>query len=185
MTRRDIPNAITIGRMVMALPLLWLLMEGEFRWALGLALVAGVSDGVDGFLAKRYGWQTELGGLLDPLADKLLLCVCFLGLWLSEQLPTWLVAVVLGRDIVILVGARIWWSMHGRFRAEPSGISKATTLAQLVLVALVMAQPAGIHVFANAIPPLVLATAAVTVVSGLDYIVRYGRKAWLQRGGRG
>jgi cardiolipin synthase len=186
MTRRDIPNAITIGRMVMALPLLWLLVQGEFRWALGLALVAGLSDAVDGFLAKRYGWQSELGGLLDPLADKLLLCACFLGLWLSEQLPTWLVAVVLVRDLVILAGARVWWSMHGRFRAEPSGISKANTLLQLVLVALVMAQPAGIlKSFANAIPPLVLATAAVTVVSGLDYIVRYGRKAWLQRGGRG
>jgi cardiolipin synthase len=185
MTRRDIPNAITIGRMVMALPLLWLLVEGEFRWALGLALVAGLSDGVDGFLAKRYGWQSELGGLLDPLADKLLLCACFLGLWLSEQLPTWLVAVVLGRDLVILAGARVWWSMHGRFRAEPSGISKATTLLQLVLVALVMAQPAGIHVLAGAIPPLVFATALVTVASGLDYIVRYGRKAWRQRGGRG
>jgi phosphatidylglycerophosphate synthase len=78
MKRSQIPNAITIARMVMALPLLWLLAQERFREALALALLAGTSDVVDGFLAKRYGWQSVLGGILDPIADKLMLSVCFL-----------------------------------------------------------------------------------------------------------
>ena len=81
MTPSQLPNAITIGRMVMALPLLWLLMNATYRPALAIAVIAGISDGLDGFLAKRFGWQSELGGILDPLADKLLLTVCFFGLW--------------------------------------------------------------------------------------------------------
>lgn len=181
MTPSQLPNAITIARMVMALPLLWLLMNAQFRPAFALAVVAGLSDGLDGFLAKRNGWQTELGGLLDPIADKLLLSTCFFGLWWSGLLPGWLVAVVMLRDAVILVGARAWWRIEGRFRAEPSGLGKATTLAQLLLVALVLARPAGFAVFPDWIPPLALATAAITVVSGIDYVVRYGRRAFAQR----
>lgn len=181
MTPSQLPNAITIARMVMALPLLWLLMNAQFRPAFALAVVAGLSDGLDGFLAKRNGWQTELGGLLDPIADKLLLSTCFFGLWWSGLLPGWLVAVVMLRDAVILVGARAWWRIEGRFRAEPSGLGKATTLAQLLLVALVLARPAGFAVFPDWIPPLALATAAITVVSGIDYVVRYGRRALAQR----
>ena len=71
MTRAQLPNAITVSRMVMALPLLWLLATAQYRYALVLALVAGATDVVDGFLAKRYGWQSVLGGILDPIADKL------------------------------------------------------------------------------------------------------------------
>ena len=177
MTPSQLPNAITIARMVMALPLLWLLMNAQYRPALGLAVLAGLSDALDGFLAKRNGWQSELGGLLDPIADKLLLNTGFFGLWWSGLLPGWLVAVVLLRDVVILVGARAWWRIEGRFRAEPSGLGKATTLAQLLLVALVLARPAGFPLFPDWIPPLALATAAITVVSGIDYVVRYARRA--------
>ena len=92
MTRAQLPNALTVSRMVMALPLLWLLASARWQAALVLALVAGATDVLDGFLAKRYGWQSVLGGILDPIADKLLLSVCFLGLWSSGQLPTWIVA---------------------------------------------------------------------------------------------
>ena len=80
-----IPNAITIARMVMALPLLWLLVNGHYPQAFWLALVAGASDALDGLLAQRFGWRSALGGLLDPIADKLLMSVCFLGLWWSWQ----------------------------------------------------------------------------------------------------
>jgi cardiolipin synthase len=92
-------------------------------------------------------------------------------------LPTWLVALVLGRDLVILAGALAWWRLVGSFTPEPSGISKATTLVQLMLVAMVLALLAHHPVAADWIPPVVLATGAVTLVSGLDYVVRYGAKA--------
>ena len=137
MNRAQLPNAITILRMVLALPLLWLLATSQYRAALALALLAGATDLLDGFLAKRFGWQSVLGGILDPIADKLLLSVCFLGLWSSQQLPTWLVAVVIGRDFVVGLGALAFWRVTGSLQPAPTGMSKAATLSQLVLVALV------------------------------------------------
>ena len=185
MTPAQIPNAITIARMVMALPLLWLLAEERFTQALWLALVAGASDALDGFLAKRYGWQSVLGGILDPIADKLLLSVCFFGLWWSAHLPTWLVAIVLVRDLVIVAGAFAWWRLTGSIKAAPTGISKLTTLMQLVLVAMVLAHLAGLDIAPGWVQPLMLATAGVTLVSGLDYVLVYGKRAWrAKRGGR-
>ncbi len=179
----QIPNAITITRMVVALPLLWLLAGEHFREALVLALIAGASDLLDGFLAKRYGWQSVLGGILDPIADKLLLMVCFVGLWWSEHLPTWLVATIFLRDLTVGLGAFAWWKWAGSIRPAPTGISKVTTLSQLVLVALVLAQLSGFDFAPTWIGPLMLATAAITVVSGLDYVIVYCLRAW--RGQRG
>jgi cardiolipin synthase len=178
MTLAWIPNAITVARMVMALPLLWLLMNAHYPQALWLALFAGATDALDGFIAKRYGWRSVLGGILDPIADKLLLGVCLFGLWWSQNLPTWLVAVVLLRDLVVLLGALAWWRLNGSLEPAPSGISKVTTLTQIVLVALVLAHLAGFDLAQAWVPPLVLATAAITLISGGDYVLRYGLRAW-------
>ena len=177
-----IPNAITLARVGASLPLFWLLEQGRYEPAFWLALAAGLSDALDGIIAKRFGWQSVLGGVLDPIADKLLLNACFLGLWWSGQLPTWLVALVFGRDLVILVGAYAWWRLFGAFSPEPSGISKATTLVQLVLATMVLALLAGHPVAPHWIPPLALATGLMTLVSGLDYVVRYGARAWARLG---
>jgi cardiolipin synthase len=182
MNWRWIPNAITLARVMASLPLFWLLVDWHFVPAFWLALVAGCSDALDGIIAKRFGWQSQLGGVLDPIADKLLLNACFLGLWWTQQLPTWLVALVLGRDLVILAGAFAWWRLIGAFAPEPSGISKATTLVQLALVVMVLSLLAGHPVATAWIPPLALATGLVTVVSGLDYVVRYGARAWRHMG---
>lgn len=184
MTPSQIPNAITVARMVVAFPLLWLLVEGRFPQALWLAVVAGASDVLDGFLAKRFSWQSVLGGILDPIADKLLLSVCFFGLWWGGHLPTWLVAVVLTRDLVIGIGAFTWWRMTGSIKPAPTGISKLTTLAQLLLVAMVMAQLAGLDIAPDWVQPLMLVCAGVTVVSGVDYVVVYSLRALRARRGK-
>ena len=173
-----IPNAITLARVLASLPLFWLLEEGHYVPALWLALAAGLSDALDGIIAKRFGWQSVLGGVLDPIADKLLLTAGYLGVWWNHPELTWLVALILGRDVVILVGAFAWWRLIGAFTPEPSGISKATTLVQLVLLALLLAGLAGHPVATLWIPPIALATGLVTLVSGLDYVVRYGSRAW-------
>lgn len=180
MTRSQLPNAITVSRMVMALPLLWLLAHSQFRPALVLALVAGATDLLDGFLAKRHGWQSVLGGILDPIADKLLLSVCFLGLWSSQQLPTWIVATILLRDAVVALGAFAFWRATGALTPAPTGLSKGATLSQLLLVALMLAHLSGFDVLQGWVQPLMLATAAATVVSGVDYVVRYSLRAWRQ-----
>jgi cardiolipin synthase len=176
-----IPNAITVSRVLAALPLFWLLKTQQYEPAFWLAVAAGLTDALDGILAKGLGWQSWLGSVLDPIADKLLLAACFLGLWL-HPLPTWLVVLVLGRDLVILAGALAWWRLMGSFTAEPSGISKSTTLVQLLLVAMVLAVLAHHPVAQDWIPPVVLATGAMTLVSGVDYVVRYGMRAWRRRG---
>ena len=172
-----IPNAITLARVLASLPLFWLLMEARYLPAFWLALAAGLSDAVDGIIAKRYGWQSVTGGLLDPIADKLLLSACFLGLWWSGQLPAWLVALVLGRDIVIVLGAFAWWRLIGPFKPEPSVFSKSTTFLQLLLVVMELANLAGYALAADWLPAIEAFTGLVTLVSGVDYVVRYGAQA--------
>ena len=182
MSLRWIPNAITITRMVMAFPLLWLLTNQRFVPALVLALLAGVSDALDGWLAKKYDWRTALGGILDPIADKLMLSACFVGLWLSYQVPGWLLALVLVRDALIVSGAFAWWRVIGTLKPAPSPLSKTNTAAQLLLVAVALVNAIRVDAGMAPVPlvllqALVLATAVMTVVSGLDYFWRYGSRA--------
>lgn len=173
-----LPNAITIVRMVMALPLFWLLARGQFEPAFWLAFAAGASDALDGGLARYFGWRSRTGALLDPLADKLLLCVAFLGLWLAQQLPGWLVALVFARDLVILAGSLTWWQKIGPFEPEPSLLGKFTTLAQIVLVLAVLLQANGWSPLpVQAWPVLAAVVALATLVSGLDYVIRFGVRA--------
>ena len=173
-----LPNAITVARMVMALPLFWWLTQGRFEPAFWLALVAGASDAVVGALAKRFGWRSRTGALLDPLADKLLLCVGFLGLWLGGAMPGWLVALVFARDLIILSGSLTWWQKIGPFEPEPSLLGKFTTLVQILLVLAVLLQVNGWWPLpAQAWPILAAVVALATLVSGLDYVIRYGVRA--------
>ena len=105
MRASEIPNIISILRILLVIPVIWLLLTDDFPSALWLFAIAGVSDALDGFLAKRYGWQSELGSLLDPLADKILLVSCYVVLGWLLLLPAWLVATVILRDVMIVVGA--------------------------------------------------------------------------------
>jgi len=172
-----LPNAITIARVVLTLPLLWLLAKNDFRWAFWVAVAAGLSDGVDGYLARRYAWSSALGGVLDPIADKLLVSVGYIGLWWSGHLPGWLVALVFVRDVVIVLGGCAWWRFNGTFEAAPSFLGKFSTALQITLVACVLADLAVQPLPAGLLRWLSLATALLTLVSGLDYVIRYGQRA--------
>jgi cardiolipin synthase len=179
---RHLPNLVTILRMLLVVPLCWLIRDGRYDGALVIAAVAGFSDAVDGFLARHYGWQTWLGGILDPLADKLLLTTAFLWLAFAGDVPTWLAALVIGRDLVIVGGAIAYHGLIGRFDASPSLISKLTTLVQIafVLVELVRLSrwievPDGVRNAAIAV------TAAVTIASGVHYVVVWSARAWRSR----
>lgn len=178
MNLRHLPNAITGLRLAMAPLLPWLLWVGHYRTALAVALVAGLSDLLDGFIAKRFGWQSRLGSLLDPIADKLMLGLAMLGLWLVAMLPAWLVGLVLVRDLVIVVGAAIWWRIVGPFDGQPSLLSKLNTLAQVGLVLLCLVELAGWPLPLQLRREVVIAVALLTFLSGLDYIIRYGVRVW-------
>lgn len=117
----------------------WCLMTDRMQLALILFVVAGLSDALDGFLAKRFNWQTELGAYLDPVADKLLLLSVFIALGTLKALPLWLVIAVVSRDILIIVAVVVSWLMNHPVRIDPHPLSKANTVSQIVLAGTVMA----------------------------------------------
>ena len=185
MNLRYVPNAITLTRMALAAPLSWLITEGSHVAALALAIVAGLSDGLDGFLAKRFNWQSRLGGLLDPAADKLVLFGAVIGLCGVGTLPWWLGALLIGRDLVIVAGAVAYNALIEPLRASPTKLSKVTTAAQLLLVSMALI----LDLREGWLPsPLLTAwvwiTAGLTAASGGDYVATWSRKALEHRRGK-
>ncbi|OGT20510.1 MAG: hypothetical protein A2V90_05605 [Gammaproteobacteria bacterium RBG_16_57_12] len=181
MNRRNIPNIITIVRILLVGPVVMLLQHEYYLAALLLFAVAGASDAVDGYLAKRYGWNSRLGSILDPLADKLLLVSTYLMLGWLGQLPLWLVAAVLVRDIVIVLGAVGYYALIGRYDLAPTLISKFNTLVQIVLPLMVLVDQ-GVwtlpETWVNRMMDIVVAT---TVLSGVHYVWSWGRRAYVNR----
>ncbi len=177
MQLRDLPNIISALRLIAVIPVVWLLLEREFGWALLLFATAGLSDGVDGFLAKHYGWQSRLGGILDPLADKILLVSCFLVLGSMGLIPVWLVLAAVFRDLVIVTGAVLYQFRVAEVEAAPTLISKLNTVLQLVLVVLVIMDAGPIPLPGPLIEALVWACLTTVVVSGIQYVWVWGRKA--------
>jgi len=176
-----IPNLICVLRILLVVPIVISLLDGRFMTALVLIFIAGFSDGLDGFLAKRCNWRTRLGGILDPLADKLLLVAVMLTLTTLNLVPLWLTCVVIGRDVVIVSGAIAYNFLIGPVKPAPTVISKINTMLQLLYIVLVIAQ----QVF-GWLPPIAIVLAGTGVfctsaVSGLDYVMRWGRKAWSAR----
>ena len=173
----DIPNLICVVRIMLVWPIVIALLDGRYTLALALILLAGISDGLDGFLAKRFNWQSRLGGLLDPLADKLLLVSVFIALSMTGLVPLWLTAVVIIRDLVIVSGGVVYQWLVEPVQPEPSIASKINTGIQLLYVLAVIGnRTAGLP------PPelLTIAGAGVFVtstVSGLDYVVRWSGRA--------
>ncbi|MCU7882159.1 MAG: CDP-alcohol phosphatidyltransferase family protein [Candidatus Thiodiazotropha sp. (ex Lucinoma aequizonata)] len=177
MQSKDIPNLISVLRILLTLPIVWLLFEHEFSYALILFAVAGFSDGLDGLLAKRFGWQSHLGGLLDPLADKALLMSSFLVLGGLGLIPVWLVILVIFRDLTIVGGALYYNFSVEELDAHPSLISKLNTLLQIMLVLLVVTD-AGPFLLPNELLSfLTWATGFTTLVSGVAYVWVWARKA--------
>jgi cardiolipin synthase len=183
MSWRFLPNAICIARMLLVAPLVVWIVEGRFGAALLVVVVAGLSDGLDGFLAKRFDWRTRLGGLLDPAADKLLLVSAFAALTYVGLVPVGLMLVVVGRDAIIVFGAVCYQWLIAPVEGEPAAISKLNTACQLGMVFFTLTHAA------VAWPPpvslMVLGAAVVftSIVSGLTYVLRWGARAW--RGAHG
>jgi cardiolipin synthase len=177
---RHLPNLICLARIVLIVPLLQAMLAGDQLRILALFCIATASDALDGYLAKRFGWTSELGRFLDPMADKLLLVSVFImAAWLDIA-PWWVAAVAVARDLVIACGALIYRLWFGPLRGRPTIISKINTGVQILyLLAVIMASASGF-------PPreILDALAAVMVVttlaSGADYVTRFLRRAFAQ-----
>ena len=127
---------ICVARIVLVAPIVWSLLQGRFGLALTLILLAGLSDALDGYLARRFGWRTRLGGLLDPAADKLLMFAAFVTLTWIGLAPIWLTAIVVGRDIVIIGGTIVYQLYVAPIHGEPTGASKLNTVFQILFILL-------------------------------------------------
>jgi cardiolipin synthase len=172
-----IPNAICIVRIVLILPLVAALSAGNYPLGLFLIVFAGFSDGVDGFLAKTFGWRSRLGSLLDPAADKLLLVSTFLSLTVLGLVPIALTVIVILRDIVIVSGAMAYQRYAGGLRGEPTLISKINTGCQLLFVIGTIMHAAWQQppmVWLNVLGASVVFT---SITSGLNYVLIWSRRA--------
>lgn len=172
-----LPNSLTLLRLLLALPLGLLILRQDYSMALWVGLIAGVTDALDGFAARRLGYFSPLGAALDPIADKLLILVTFLCLAQVELINWALAAVVIGRDLVIVGGAIGFRLLVGPFEFGATALSKLNMIVQICFCVLILAS--------QQLPPLpeglvFAATGAVVlaaIISGLDYVYTWSRKA--------
>ena len=137
--RVSIPNVITLGRILLVPIVVWAIVSSQMEIAFGVFLIAGISDAVDGFLAKRFNMASELGALLDPLADKALLVSIYMALGIRGAIPRWIVILEVSRDIMIVAAVIVSWLFDRPVTIKPLMVSKLKTAAQVAVAALVLA----------------------------------------------
>ena len=169
--RINAPNALTLARILITPIFAICLIRHLFGWALFFFVLAAVTDGLDGLIARVFRRKTTLGAYLDPTADKLLLTTAFITLAIQRMIPGWVTVIVITRDVLILFGVGLLNIMDRSFEAKPSILSKLTTVAQITTVATVLA--------AYQLPPVgqikwavFWFTTGFTIISGLQYIYR-------------
>lgn len=172
-----LPNAISLLRIALIAPILILILQGSFGWALALFWLAGFSDGVDGYLAKRFEWHTRLGALLDPVADKLLVAGLFITLAYTQDIPVWLAAVVILRDVVIVAGATAYNFLVRPVEGEPTRVSKLNTALQLLFLLFVISRAGFGWPEEISITVLGASVLITVVISGVDYVWSWSRRA--------
>jgi len=181
---RQIPNTITVARVILVAPTAWCLWVGHYPDALILMAIAGASDAVDGWLARRYDWGSRFGAAVDPLADKFLVGTLFVVLTLRGHLPLWVAGIAVGRDLVILSGAGVYRAMFGHLEFQPTLLSKANTFLQIVVllvILLALCDLPSVSALAAAITPAgIWLVAGTGIASGVDYVFTWGRRAVLE-----
>jgi cardiolipin synthase len=155
-----------------------LLMSQQFVWAMVLFLIAGISDVVDGFLARRYGWSSWLGGWLDPVADKSMQISVYIVLAWLELVPFWLLIAVIARDLIIVSGGLVYYFWIEKVEAEPSWTSKINTAVQMLLVVVVMFDQGIMQLPRIWIDGLIYVVLGSVLLSGVGYISTWGKRAW-------
>ncbi|MEX3008255.1 CDP-alcohol phosphatidyltransferase family protein [Hoeflea sp. TYP-13] len=169
-----IPNIITFMRFLMVPAVVYALLLGEMMPAFVIFVIAGISDGVDGFIARQFNQQSELGAYLDPIADKLLLVTVFIMLAILGFLPHWLVVLVVSRDVLIVIAVILSSVMAQPVAVNPIFVSKANTAFQIALASVVLAELAFGVTFGDLRLILIYSVAALTILSAAAYL-----KVWV------
>ena len=173
----NLPNAISLARLFSAPLIVWLILLNQTAAAFWIFLAAAISDGVDGYIAKRLGTTTMLGEFLDPIADKVLLVGAYVAMGSNEMIELWLVILVVFRDMLIVGGALLFRLLTRSLSMEPLMVSKVNTVAQIVLAAVVLGS-SGLNLgLAMLIDVLIYVVAATTLASGAAYVVQWTRRA--------
>lgn len=173
----NLPNIISLSRMAMVPVTVWLILDERILAAFWLFLVAGLSDAVDGYLAKRFNAETVFGAFIDPLADKTLLVGTYITLGHEGYLSLWLVILVVFRDLLIVGGAILFQTLTHTLTMQPLMISKVNTAAQIVLAAVVLGN-IGLQLQMDWLSTILMVFVAVTTLwSGAVYVVKWTKRA--------
>jgi cardiolipin synthase len=167
----SIPNLITLGRILLVPVVVWAISQGLMWVAFVLLVAAGISDAVDGYLAKRFKMTTELGAYLDPLADKALIVSIYLTLGIAGTIPRWLVILVVSRDIMIVGAVMLSWLIGSPVKVKPLLVSKLNTVAQIVFACVLMGT-LGFQVRADGLLKVLTALVAVTTLLSIAAYLR-------------
>lgn len=171
----NLPNLITLARILSVPVVVWAIAANEMLFAFLLFLAAGISDGVDGFLAKRFGMKSELGAYLDPLADKVLIVSIYVALGITEAAPRWLVILVVSRDLMIVGAVLLSWLVGRPVSVRPLVISKVNTVAQILFAGLVLGSLGLGFAPGWLLPVMMAAVAALTLLSVGAYVREWVR----------
>lgn len=170
-----LPNFITIARLIGVPLIVWLMIADRYVEATVLFILAGLSDAADGFIAKRFNASSELGAYLDPVADKAMLVSVFVTLGFKGVLPAWLIVLVVSRDLFIIGGMLLAYVLASPMPVKPLWVSKVNTVAQIVLIAFMLAERSGVGILQPFITVTVLAVAFLTIASAAAYLVEWVR----------
>tara|TARA_R110002110_G_scaffold415561_2_gene650875 strand:+ start:78293 stop:78847 length:555 start_codon:yes stop_codon:yes gene_type:complete len=172
-----LPNCLTFSRLLLTLPLGLLIVRQEFGWALAVGLIAGITDALDGFAARRLQAFSRFGAALDPIADKLLVLVVFLSFAYIELIPWYLAAIVIGRDLIIVSGALGYHFLIGPFAFAPTRLSKLNMFLQISYCVLLLLAQVLPGIPAAAITAGAVIIIVIALASGIDYVLSWGSRA--------
>jgi cardiolipin synthase (CMP-forming) len=175
-----LPNMITLLRLVLIIPIVYLCLEEDYLSAFVVFAIAAASDGLDGYIARKYSFQSRFGTIADPIADKLLGFAVSLVLTLKGHCPSWLFLMMISRDVVIIGGGLLYQNLWGAFSVRPLLLSKLNTATQSSVLAFVMFNLAFSFVGINVVNGLWLLLAVTTATSGAQYIWVWGCRALKQ-----
>lgn len=180
MILKQIPNALTLFRLGLIVPFLVFLYQHHYNYAFYIFVLAGFTDGLDGWIARFFHCQSSFGSFIDPLADKLLIASSFISLALIGKLPWWLVILVFLRDLTISMGVMAWyWLVQRKLDFKPTLLSKVNTALQLLLVTLCLFELAFFTFNPYVINTLISVTALTTAATYIDYVFTWGKKAYI------
>lgn len=180
---RYLPNALTFSRLLLAVPLGYLILEQEYGLALVVGFLAGVTDALDGFAARKLGYLSQFGAALDPVADKTLVTIAVLSLASVAVIPWWVAITIITRDLVIVGDALCYRLLIGNFTFGATWLSKLNMLVQICFCILLLGSQLYPGIPQSLIEGTTIAVLAIAIVSGLDYVVSWSRRALAEKRG--